>query len=92
MLDSISILTPEKAIVSQRIAGFWTRLWAHVIDLVVLIVLYIGLSRTAGLLSLAVGEAAVSALAMMLAAILQGGRGALDGFVSACLRRTARRR
>ena len=34
----------------------------------------------------------IAALAMMLAAILQGGRGALDGFVSACLRRTARRR
>lgn len=34
----------------------------------------------------------IAALALMLAAILQGGRLAFGGFVSACLRKTARRR
>ncbi len=49
------VLTPEKVIVSYRLAGIGSRILAHILDLVIFLILFTGVSTFVGYLSTVVG-------------------------------------
>ena len=57
MEQDVAILTPEKAIVTYRLAGLGSRMLAHLIDVIILICLFIIAAMIVGLMGMVIGTA-----------------------------------
>lgn len=65
MEQDLTILTPEKALVSYRLAGLGSRVWAHLIDLAIFGALSTGVQIVAGLVMWRVDEGLGTAISLV---------------------------